>query len=144
MTIKYGCRGEVNLVAIVTGDAVYVQEFIQSLQLPQAVAEGCLFSERCCKSFYVGFYGNNRYIVDDLLDYREDKIKNSQITLDLFLEMCYTVNMLEVFTKTFYQSFTIADMDIIGQAISSGRASLETIYTDFENNPNKNILRNLK
>ena len=131
-------------MAIITGDAVYTQEFIKSLHLPQAVAEGCLHSKECCKSFYDNFYGRNRYAIDDLLDYREEKIKTSEITIDLFLQMCYTSNMLEVFTKTFYQSFTLADMEIIGQAIESGRTSLETIYSGFKQNPNKNILRDLK
>lgn len=132
------------MVAIqVTDSANSVEKFIQSLALPQKIAEGVFFCEDDCKTFYNDFYGKNHNVVDDLLDYREDRINKSNITVDIFLELCYNKDMLDVFTKTFYQSFTLADMVIINKAVAFGRTTLEEIFLDFQKNPNKNILKNV-
>jgi hypothetical protein len=118
-----------------------VEVFIQSLNLPKNVALVLFKSDLDCKEFFESFYGRNRYVVDDLLDYREFKIENSDMTLEKFTELCYISNTRDVFESTFYQSFSLDDMLLIEKAITSGKTSLETIYLGFEKNPNKNIMK---
>jgi hypothetical protein len=129
------------MVAINTMD--YVSNFIQSHSLPQVVAEGVLRTEEDCKDFYIGFYGRNRYVVDDLLDYREHRIETSEIILDTFLEMCYTIGMRETFEQVFFQSFSKMEIAKVAEAIVKGKVTLESLFTDFQKNPNKNILKNV-
>jgi hypothetical protein len=120
-----------------------VDNFISSTSLPESIAKGVLRTVEDCQSFYIDYYGRNRHTIDDLLDYRDDKIANSQITLDNFIGMCYTGSMLETFESTFYQSFTTDDMKMIGDAIADGRTSLEQLFLGFKKNPDKNILKNV-
>jgi hypothetical protein len=120
-----------------------VEHFIQSLKLPIEVASVLLESEKDCHQFFEGFYMRNKYVIDDLLDYREYKIEKSQKTLDLFVEECYNSNMRQAFQSTFYQSFSEGDMNMIGQAILAGKTSLAQLFIGFQKNPNKNILKNI-
>jgi hypothetical protein len=120
-----------------------VENFIESLNLPLKEAMVLLECEEDCQKFFTDFYNRNKHVIDDLLDYREYKVEKSQKTLDLFLKECYTSNMRQVFQKTFYQSFSDSDMDLIGQAILDGRTSLEELYSGFKKNPDKNILKNV-
>jgi hypothetical protein len=124
----------------------YIQSFVDSLELNlecQDLARVLFKSEDCCKTFYIGFLNRNRYVIDDLLDYRENKIENINITLDQFLDMCYNVNMLEAIETCFLQPITLLDVALIDKALSNGRTSLEVIYSEFQRNPNKNILKNV-
>jgi hypothetical protein len=120
-----------------------VENFIKSLALPERIAKGVLFTAECCNSFYEGFYGRNNYVIDDLLDYREEKLSKSKITLVKFLDMCYNEGNREAFRLTFYQYFTSSEIEVVDRAIESGKTSLQSVYTDFEKNPNKNVLKNV-
>lgn len=118
-----------------------VEDFIKSLGLPKALAEGVLHNYEECKKFYISNYGRNKYAVDDLLDFREEQIEKSEITLDIFCGMCYHNGVKDSFLKTFYQPITSFEAQLIDDAIENGSVSLEEIYEGFKKNPNKNILR---
>jgi hypothetical protein len=123
-----------------------VESFITSLELNgenNRVASVLFETVDCCKDFYIGFLGRNRYVIDDLLDYREEKLKNSQITIDTFIEGCYNSNMRKTFEECFLQPFDLMEIAIIDNAIAKGRTSLEVIYSEFEKNPNQNIFQNV-
>lgn len=117
------------------------KDFIKSLSLPKKEAKGVLQNFDDCKEFYIGHYGRNKHVVDDILDFREKKIEESEITLDTFCDMCYHNGVEDSFLKTFYQSITSFEAQLIDNAIESGSVSLEDIYEGFTKNPNKNILR---
>jgi hypothetical protein len=120
-----------------------VDNFIESLNLPRAIAEGVFESVEDCQKFYIDFYNRNRYVADDLLDYREYKIERANISLDLFLDKCYNEGMEKAFKSTFLQSFTLSNIKLVEKAIEDGKTSLEQLFTDFKKNPNKNVLKNV-
>lgn len=120
-----------------------VINFIESLNLQRDVASLLLESMESCHLFLERYHMRNKNPVDDLLDFREYKINNSYISLDEFVKMCYTKGMKETFESTFYQSFTSLDIEVVGNAVSKGMVTLESLYTDFKKNPNKNILKNV-
>jgi hypothetical protein len=119
-----------------------IDNFIESLNLPK---DCCVLFETVedCQEFFESFYMRNRYVADDLEDFRDNKIEKSEITLDLFLKKCYTINMKQAFESTFYQSFTIAKIKLIEEAIATGKTTLEQLFVDFKKNPHKNILKNI-
>lgn len=119
-----------------------IENFIESLNLPNEAV--VLFETvECCQAFFESFYMRNRYLVDDVLDFREYKIQMSKKTLDLFIEECYNKGMKQAFEKTFYQPFTTDSINIVEKAIADGKISLEQLFKDFRKNPNKNILKNV-
>jgi hypothetical protein len=118
-----------------------VSNFIATLGLPK-IAEGVLKTTDDCQSFYIGYFGRNKYVANDLLDYRDHKIKNSNITLDLFLDMCYT-NISKAFEDTFVQSFSDIHMELIEDALFKGRTTLEELYVKFHKNTDRNIMKNI-
>lgn len=120
-----------------------VNQFIQSLNLPFDVAGVLITCEEDCHQFFEGFYMRNKYVIDDLLDYREYKIEKSKKTLDSFVSECYTYTMRQAFQTTFYQTFSEKDMKLVKNAILNGKITLEILFTDFQRNPNKNILKNI-
>lgn len=92
------------------------------------------------KDFVTMFYKTNRYEIDDLLDFRDYKIKQANITLDEFLINCDN-NMKIAFENTFQQSFTDSDIIMIKEYIHKGNMSLVTLYDNFRKNSDKNILK---
>lgn len=120
-----------------------VDNFIESLNLPRAVAEGVFESVEDCQMFYIDFYNRNRYVADDLLDYREYKIEKANISLDLFLDKCYNEGIEQAFKSTFLQSFTLSSIKLVEKAIEDGKTSLEQLFKDFKKNPNENVLKNV-
>lgn len=121
----------------------FVSNFIEEHALPMGVAKGVLHTEQDCENFYIGFYGRNQYVVDDLLDYRENRIENSNIDIDTFLDMCYNKGMEEAFAKTFFQHFVAVEIEKVSDAITKGKITLEQLFVDFQKNPNKNIMKNI-
>lgn len=121
---------------------IEVVGFIESLSLP-SIAKGILRTDDDCQSFYIGYYRKNKHVADDLFDYREMKIEEAKVDLSTFLQKCEENEIQEVFEDTFLQSFSLIDMDIINDAIEKGRASLESIFASFVENPNKNIMKNV-
>ena len=118
-----------------------IETFVRSLQLPLEYM--VLFKTvGDCQSFYIGFYGKNKHIIDDLLDYREHLLFESKITVNMFLDMCIT-NMKEALESTFLQSFTTEDVGLINHAILVGKTDLEEMYLRFQKNSNENILKNV-
>lgn len=120
-----------------------IEGFIESLSLPK---DYCVLFETVedCQLFFESYYMRNRYLVDDLLDFREYKINKSEKTLDLFIEECYTIGMKQAFESTFYQSFTTGCMRIVERAIGEGKTSIEQLFIGFQKNPNENILKNIR
>lgn len=94
-----------------------------------------------CNDFYIGYFGRNRHMIDDLLDYREYKLSIAKITLDKFITLCDNKVNREIFELTFLQKFYDEDISLIEKAISQGKISLHDIFNGFKNNPNKNILK---
>lgn len=120
-----------------------VGNFIESLELPKSIAEPLLKTVEDCQQFYSDFYNRNRHVADDLLDYREYKITKSEITLDIFLNQCYTLGMQQAFELTFLQSFSLKDIKIVNDAIADRKVTLASLYGNFKKNPNKNVLKNV-
>lgn len=119
-----------------------VESFITSLNLPMDVAEGVLRTLEDCQAFYIGFYGRNRYLADDLLDYREHIIYSECITFDDFVGLCIR-NLRTAFEVTFLQKFSDSEMLLIENALLRGKVTLEEIFNGFQKNINLNILRNI-
>lgn len=116
-----------------------VEGFIKSLDLPQ---ESTILFRTIgdCHSFYITNYGRNTCVADDILDYRESKLESSNITLEMFVSMCSTKGIKTAFQETFLQFFDGEDVALIYESLSSGKTTLESIYSQFKMNPNKNIL----
>lgn len=121
----------------------YVENFINSLELPKKIAKGVLRTDEDCKEFYISHYGRSKYLIDDLLNYREKKIAESTMDMDIFIKMFHEKGIKASFEHTFYQSFEDFEIDIIVNVLRSGDASLESIYNGFKESPNKNILHNV-
>lgn len=125
----------------------YINHFIESVGIKaekeKSLARILLKSAEDCQDFYIGFFGRNKYVIDDMLDYREVRIKISGLTLDTFLWFCdYKVDKA-LFEKVFLQSFTDEDISIIKNAVETGKITLDEIYNNFKKNPNENILKNV-
>lgn len=118
-----------------------VEDFIKSLSLPHNVARGVLSTEEDCQCFKEKYYGKNRNVIDDLLDYREDKIEASDMTVDVFMENCYTKGLKVAFHETFLQLFMSSEITLVETAIMNGKTSLVQLFANFQKNPNKNIMR---
>lgn len=54
--------------------------------------------------------------------------------------MCSTKGIKTAFQETFLQCFDGEDLAFIYESLSSGKVTLESIYSQFKMNPNKNIL----
>ncbi|UGO50690.1 DNA primase large subunit [Bacillus phage vB_BanS_Sophrita] len=117
-----------------------ITEFIETHNLPED--SRVLFQTfGDCHSFYITHLGRNKNVSDDLLDYREEKIKKSNVSFDMFRKMCYTYGIRHAFEKTFLQAFDTEQIVLIGCKLHNQDVELETIYNGFQKNPNKNILR---
>lgn len=131
------------MVAInsINENKIVLKDFIKSLSLPHDVADVLLLTVADCERFYKEFYGRNRYIVDDLLDFREEKLRNSHITVTSFLRMCNNGDVQEAFESTFLQTFNQDDVSVLRKKVASGSISYRTIYDKFQLNTNLNIWR---
>lgn len=107
------------------------------------LANVLLKSVEDCKDFYIGFFRRNRYVIDDLLDYREARLQLLETSLDRFILLCDGKVNRHIFEQVFLQSFSTDDIFLIEEAINKGKASLESIFISFQNEPNKNILKNV-
>ncbi|MFS0905700.1 hypothetical protein AB3N02_21890 [Priestia aryabhattai] len=126
---------------MVTDTTFRLDHFINTLGLPRGLADGLLVTEQDCNEFYIGFYKRNRYVADDLLDYREHKIYSSDMTLQKFIDLCHTSQIKDVFEMTFLQVFTDIDMIMINEAIKSRQVTLKALYESSRKNPFENILK---
>lgn len=100
-----------------------------------------IHNEEDCEEFYISFIGRNKHLIDDLLDFREFKLKNSNSTIDDLYELCYNTNIKEAFEATFLQEITEEDETLIMNAINTGKITLEDFYSNFQKNINENILK---
>ncbi|UUV47092.1 hypothetical protein [Bacillus phage vB_BanS-Thrax5] len=117
-----------------------ITEFIKSHNLPED--SRVLFQTfGDCHSFYINHLGRNNCVADDLLDYREEKIKQSNVSFDMFRKLCYTYGIRHAFETTFLQAFDTEQIVLIGCKLHNQDVELETIYNGFQKNPNKNILK---
>lgn len=117
-----------------------VNGFIESLKLPE-LAKVLLVSTEDCEFFLKNYYLKNNFLYDDLLDFRDYKIEKSDKTFDSFKKDCYTKNLRQAFEQTFYQTFTVYDIEHITNAIITNRTSLEQLFNAFKENPDKNIMK---
>lgn len=124
-------------------NVINVENFVDSLVLgTHRALAGILFqTEQQCRDFYIGFLGRNQHIIDDLLDYRENRLSMADISIDKFMDMCDNKDKQEVFEQTFLQPFTIADMEIINKSIENNTITLAEIFANFQGNFNKNIMQ---
>lgn len=119
----------------------YVVNFINSLNLPEELANVLLKSKSDCNLFFNEFYLKNSLILDDLLDFREYKISKSDKSAKSFVDDCNSRNLKDVFEETFYQRFTDDDISHIQALINSNELSLYNLFVNFKSNINKNILK---
>src|SRR5690606_4218091 len=96
-----------------------------------------------CDSFYIGYYGRNNYIIDDLLDYREYRVSIADMSFDKFIDMCDNKGIKEAFESTFLYHLSNESASFIEAIIKTGKTSLEEIYSLFVRNPNENVLKNV-
>lgn len=131
------------MVAIINlaSSNVMVQTFIDSLSLPMSIAGGLLTTSADCDLFYKGYYGRNSFVVDDLLDYREYKIKNSFVTLEIFVNLCNSGHQLLAFESLFLQKFSPEEMVMINREFVNGKFSYQSLFLDFHKNTNLNVWR---
>ncbi|AZU99013.1 hypothetical protein pW2_243 [Bacillus phage pW2] len=117
-----------------------ITEFIETHNLPED--SRVLFQTfGDCHSFYINYFGRNACVTDDLLDFREEKIKESNVSFDMFRKLCYTYGIRHAFETTFLQAFDTEQIVHIGCKLHNQDVDLETIYNGFQKNPNKNILK---
>lgn len=119
---------------------VRIQTFVKKLDLPP-LAYAVLKTFDDCRMFFRKYYKKNTYAIDDLLDYRKDKIKSLNVSLEQFLEMCEEYGIKYGFENTFLQPISQQQAKFIEKAIRNGKVTLEYIYTSFHQNINKNILQ---
>jgi hypothetical protein len=123
----------------------YIINFVDSIGVSsdkeRELAEVLFKSIKCCEKFYIGFLSRNSHMIDDLLDYREYKLSIANITVDKFITLCDNKVNREIFETTFLQKIDSNDVVLIEKAILQGKASLHTIFNNFQKNPNKNILK---
>lgn len=117
-----------------------IEGFIQQLNLPQE-SKVLFRTFGDCHSFYITCYGRNKHVADDLLDYREKKLKECNVSFDKFVDMCYNVGIRVAFEHTFLQQFDDKSVAVITKALYNEKVTLEDIYIGFQKNPNKNILK---
>lgn len=120
----------------------YTKNFIASLQLPE-LSSILLRTKQCCDLFFTDYYGKNFYIIDDLLNYREFKLKSEKISLDDFIKMCYNKGIKEAFENSFFQLISSKDAEFINSLLLKKKISLKELYDVFENDINKNIIQHI-
>lgn len=117
-----------------------IKEFVEAHNLPED--SRVLFQTfGDCHSFYITHLGRNKNVSDDLLDYREEKINQSNVSFDKFRKMCYTYGIRHAFETVFLQAFDVEQIEFLASKLYNEEISLETIYNGFQKNPNKNILK---
>ena len=124
----------------------YVKYFIDSLNMNDEfnkLAEVLLKNKKDCNDFYAKYLGNNNYKIDDLLDFREDKLSIEDMSFDRFMLMCDNIGIKKAFEKTFLYHFDSQIVRFIENRIENDMVSLEDIYSSFVNNPNGNIMKNV-
>lgn len=120
-----------------------VERFIISIKLPYDLANTILKNEDDCHLFFADYYRNQKGcgLTDALLDFREDKIANSGVTLETFLARCHLGEGLTktVFEETFYETLSDDDVTRLIEAINVGRITLEKLFSNFQKSPNRKI-----
>ncbi|MGV4321164.1 hypothetical protein [Bacillus mojavensis] len=120
---------------------ISVDNFVNSLKLPRAVSHAVLETTEDCRSFYSGFYGRNESALEDLLDYREKKLADSNVNINMFVQMCLDNDVEYALKKAFFTAITPNESIFITEAVRNGKVSLEEIYMFLKDDPNNNILR---
>ena len=117
---------------------IFVESFTTGIDMAKV-----LISELEDMLFYIStFHKRNKYQIDDLLDYRDYKVSNSNATIEQFrLDFDSSLENKKLFEQTFYQSFSDDDITIIESALTSGRVTLDIIFQGFKSNPSKNIMK---
>ena len=122
-------------------EQVKVEVFIKSLGLSQYITNVLFHTMEDCKLFFDKFYQNNRYEIDDLLDFREYKVESSTWTSPIFVKSCKSDGMRQTFEKAFFQSFTDQDIVRVEKAMLNEKITLESLFSQFKANPNTNIMK---
>lgn len=118
-----------------------VEEILASLKSERETVLMLLATENDVDVFMSDFYQKNGLVIDDLLDFREYKIENNNSNIIDFTSNCRTKGIRETFEQTFYQFFSINDMEIINESINNGKITLELLFEKFKANPNRNIMK---
>jgi hypothetical protein len=124
----------------------FVDKFIDSLELKgelKGFAKVLLRTQDDCIEFYIKHFGNNHYIINDLLDYRKSKIDMSNLSFDKFAEMCNNIGMKEAFENVFLYHFSTQAIKLVEFMILTDKTSLEEIYSSFVRNPDENVMKNV-
>lgn len=102
------------------------------------LAEILLKTEKDASTFFQQYLGRNPYLINDLLDFREQKITYWAITFDRLQEMAYNNNDLNVvFENVFLQPFPRFTDDLKKRLLHN----LQRIYDYFVDHPHENLMR---
>lgn len=124
----------------------YVENFIDSIEMSnycKDLAKVLLKNKEDCEMFFENCLGKNNHIFDDLLDYREMKLSDRNISIDDFISMCNNNDKIAIFEIVFLQPIKKKDMRYIEDLINNGEITLKEIYYNFQRNMNINILKNV-
>lgn len=116
--------------------------FIESMGLPE-VAKTVLRNLNDCNIYLEMFHDKKERVLQNLTDFRQYMISKSSVTLSIFLEMCCR-DKKSAFESTFYQVFTLSEMQFMEDFIDSGKLTLTSLYEKFIANPKRNIIRHFK
>ena len=91
--------------------------------------------------FVKKFYLRNRFLIDDVLDFREHKIINQEVTFDKFSSMYYNEGAKQAFEQVFYFKIEDEDAKMFELYIRNDKNKLLTIFNHLQENVNLNPIK---
>lgn len=91
--------------------------------------------------FVKKFYLRNRFLIDDVLDFREYKIINQEVTFDKFSSMYYNEGAKQAFEKMFYFKIEDEDVEMFELYIGNDKNKLLNIFNQIKENVNLNPIK---
>lgn len=118
-----------------------IDYYLSELGIPLELGRILIKSKEDFEVFVNNFYQKNRFVTDDLLDFREFILNNRELSCHDFITLCDNTGIFNGFTEMFLQYFTHNDIVFIIKALKNRRTTMQEIYFNFTNNKNENVLR---
>ena len=133
----------VTLKAFELEEKELVNMYVDANNLP-SFALDILRNTEDCREFHENFYDSETEGSDDLMKYKQYRIENHFMTQFEFIRLFHEKGTLESFENAFLQSFSHDDVEHINGYLNAGKITLEEVYSKFNKNPHRNILRYFK